>query len=85
MWKFRIIHLAGKTNFFADATSRHPVHAEENDPATLIVAANLAAIAISMDRVAEAAREDNAYWAIHTALSTRQAPSAGSCKEYYQY
>ena len=52
MWKFRIIHLPGKTNFFADAASRHPVHAEETEPETLIVMANLAAFAISMDKVA---------------------------------
>ena len=84
MWKFNIIHSPGKTYFFADAAYRHPVHAED-DPETLIVAANLAAIAISIDEVAEAAQEDEAYWDTHTAMSTGQAPSAGSCKEYYQY
>ena len=85
MWKFSIIHSPGKTNFFADAASRHPVHAEEEDPETIIVATNLAAIAISIDEVAAAAQEDVAYWAMHTALSTGQTPLVSMCKEYHQY
>ena len=73
MWKFNIIHSPGKTNFFTDATSRHPIQAEEDDPETIIVAANLAAIAISIDEVAAAAQTDEAYWATHTALSAGHA------------
>ena len=63
MWKFDIVHCPGKTNFFADATLRHPVLAEEDDPETAILAANLAAIAISIDEIASAAKVDDAYWA----------------------
>ena len=85
MWKFSIIHSLGKTNFFADATSRHPIQAKEDDPETAIIAANLAAIAISIDEVAAAARTDEAYWATHSALSAGQIPLAVNCKEYHQY
>ena len=48
MWKFDIVHCPGKTNFFADATSRNPVLAEEDDAETAFLAANLAAIAITI-------------------------------------
>ena len=74
MWKFDIIHFPGKTNFFADAKSRHPVQAEEDDPETAILAANLAAIAISINEIASAAKEDEAYWATYSALSTGEKP-----------
>ena len=33
MWKFNIVHCPGKTSFFADAKSRHPVLAKEDDDA----------------------------------------------------
>ena len=51
------------------------MHAKEDDPETVIAAANLAAIAVSLDEVAAAARENGAYWATHTALSGGQVPS----------
>ena len=60
MWKFDIIHCPGKTNFFADATSRNPVAAEGDDVETAFMAANLAAIAITIDDVASAAKNDDA-------------------------
>ena len=85
MWKFNIIHSLGKTNFFADATSRHPVQAEEDDPETAILAANLAAIAISIDEIASTAKVDAAYWATYSALSAGKTPLSAKCKEYHQY
>ena len=85
MWKFDIIHCPGKTNFFADATSRNPVSTEEDEVETKFLAANLAAIAITIDDVAAAAREDPAYRETYDALSTGDILSPAKCKEYHQY
>ena len=49
MWKFRIIHCPGRTNFFADARSRNPVSPEDNtDNERHFVAANLASVAVTI-------------------------------------
>ena len=85
IWKFDIVHCPGKTNFFADATSRHPILAKEDNTETAILAANLAAIAISIDEIAAAAKEDDAYQATYLALSAGEAPVPSRCKEYHQY
>ena len=85
MWKFEIVHCPGKTNFFADATSRNPVLAEEDDTETAFLADNLASIAISIEEVASSAKDDNAYWETFLALSAGTAPSPSKCKEYHQY
>ena len=85
MWKFDIIHCPGKTNFFADATSRNPISTEEDKVETKFLAANLAAIAITIDDVAAAAREDPAYSETYKALSAGDVLSPAKCKEYHQY
>ena len=59
--------------------------AEEDDPETAILAPNLAAIAISIDEIASAAKVDDAYWATYSALSAGEAPLSAKCKEYHQY
>ena len=85
MWKFDIIHCPGKTNFFADATSRNPIAADSDDMETAFMAANLAAIAITMEDVASAAKSDDSYRATYLALTAGEAPSPAECKEYHQY
>ena len=75
----------GKTNFFADATSRNPVLAEEDDTQTAFLAANLASIAISIEEVASSAKSDGAYWETYLALTAGTTPSPSKCKEYHQY
>ena len=85
MWKFEIVHCPGKTNFFADATSRNPVLAEEDNTKTAFLVVNLAAIAISIEEVASFTESDKAYWETYLALSAGTAPSPSRCKEYHQY
>ena len=82
MWKFDIVHCPGKTNFFADATSRNPVSTEDDETETKFLAANLAAIAITIEDVAAAAREDPAYSETYRALSAGDVLSPAKCKEY---
>ena len=50
-----------------------------------IIAANLAAITISIDEITAAAQKDKAYWATYSALSAGQIPLTAKCKEYHQY
>ena len=46
MWKLRHIHCPGRTNFFADVTSRNPVSPEDDtDNERHFVAVNLASVA----------------------------------------
>ena len=55
------------------------MHAEEDDPETAFLAANLAAIAISIDEIAASAKDDNAYWATYLALTAGVAPAPSKC------
>ena len=61
------------------------MQAKEDNPETAILAANLAAIAISIDEIASAAKENEAYWATYSALLTGENHRADRCKEYHQY
>ena len=62
LWKFEVIHVPGKTNYFADATSRCPAKQLEIDGTEAEIAAfNHASIAITTGEVEACAAADNKY------------------------
>ena len=75
--------LPRENKLLPNATSRNPVQAEEDNAETAFLAANLAAIAITIDDVASAAKDDNAYRKTYLALSAGDMPLPSKCKEYH--
>ena len=66
MWKFCVIYCPGQTIFLADATSRKPVSPEDDtDNEKHFVAVNLASVAVTTDKAADAAKGDALYCALH--------------------
>ena len=59
LWKFEVLHVPGKTNYFAYATSRRPSkQVEVNNTEAEIAAFNHASIAITTEAAACAASDD---------------------------
>ena len=87
LWKFDIIHCAGRTNYFADATSRkpsEPADALEKVEGSLVAAA-VASIAITPGDIEQADRGDPAYQAMRDAITAGAAPDVAACGPYWQY
>ena len=80
VWRFDIAHYLGMAMCYADTTLRYLILAEENDTGTAFLAARLAAMATSINKVAP-----SAYWTNCTALSASTAPAPSKCKELHRY
>ena len=85
MWSFDIIHCPGKSNFFADATSRSPTSQEDtfSEEADVLWCA-AATISISLDNVVAASALDPPYRSMIRALTDGEAQPQ-SCGEYWRY
>ena len=59
--------------------------AENDNTGTALLAANLAAITITIEDVASAAIDNSACRETYRALSAGTVPSPSKCKEYRQY
>ena len=89
MWKFRIIHLPGKSNSFADAASRHPSELcaappVDDDERGLVVAATTALTVTAAD-IASAGAADPEYSAMLDALRSGKSADPAACGPYWAH
>ena len=80
-----MMHKPGKATFVAHSRPRYILFALKGDAGTAFLAASLAAMPISIDKLASCAKNNNAYWADRTALLAGTAPTTSKCKEFPRY
>ena len=87
LWKFEIMHVPGRTNFFADAASRKPTQSPDPLESTerRIASIAVASIAIGLPDIAEAAKGDPAYLAMLDFLSMPLATEPRPCGPYHAF
>ena len=82
LWKFTVIHVPGKTNYFTDATSRRPSGQHDVDGAEAEIAAfNHASIAVTTEEAAARAATEREYVSVVRALEDDERPLE-ACGEY---
>ena len=86
MWNFDIIHCAGVSNIFADATSRRPLDAEKEDitEEAELIACAISAISINLEEIQSASKKDPQYLGMIQALAKGSA-APEACGDYWLY
>lgn len=85
LWKFSIVYFPGRTNFFADATSRNPSQPPDPLEATekRIASVATAAIAVTLDDIVAAGKGDPQYLATKLLLAGDPNLSPAACGPYH--